>query len=79
MVLTFLGMRTVFMNKFFPAVADKLIKKFYFKEWRTGEIRTVALVFTKLKIGVTCNNLILIEQLDKLIFNVNANMFNNQC
>jgi short-subunit dehydrogenase len=31
MVLTSLGLRTVFMNKFFPSWADKLIKKFYFK------------------------------------------------
>ena len=30
-VLTFLGLRTVFMNKFFPALTDKLVKKFYFK------------------------------------------------
>lgn len=31
LVLTALGKRTVFMNKFFPALADKLVKKFYFK------------------------------------------------
>lgn len=31
MVLTFLGIRTVFMNKFFPALTDKLVRKFYFK------------------------------------------------
>lgn len=31
MVLTFLGLRTVLMNKFFPALADKLVRKFYFK------------------------------------------------
>lgn len=30
-VLTFLGLRTVLMNKFFPALTDKLVKKFYFK------------------------------------------------
>lgn len=32
MILTFLGLRTVLMNKFFPAIADKLVKKFYFKD-----------------------------------------------
>lgn len=32
LVLTFTGKQTVFMNKFFPAWADKLIRKFYFKE-----------------------------------------------
>lgn len=31
-VLTFTGKRTVFMNKFFPGLADKLVRKFYFKE-----------------------------------------------
>ncbi len=31
LVLTFTGKRTVFMNKFFPAWADKLVKKFFFK------------------------------------------------
>lgn len=31
-VLTFLGLRTVLMNKFFPAITDKLVKKFYFKD-----------------------------------------------
>jgi len=31
LVLTALGHRTVFLSKFFPALADKLIKKFYFK------------------------------------------------
>jgi short-subunit dehydrogenase len=30
-VLTFLGKRTVFMNKVFPALTDKLVKNFYFK------------------------------------------------
>lgn len=30
-VLTFLGQRTVFMNKLFPALTDKLVRKFYFK------------------------------------------------
>lgn len=30
-VFTFLGLRTVLMNKFFPALTDKLVKKFYFK------------------------------------------------
>ena len=32
LVLTFTGKRTVFMNKFFPSWADKLVQKFYFKE-----------------------------------------------
>jgi short-subunit dehydrogenase len=32
LVLTFTGKRTVFMNKFFPALADKLVQKFFFKE-----------------------------------------------
>jgi short-subunit dehydrogenase len=31
LVLTFTGKRTVFMNKFFPAWADKLVHKFFFK------------------------------------------------
>ncbi len=31
LVLTFNGKRTVFMNKFFPAWTDKLVRKFYFK------------------------------------------------
>jgi short-subunit dehydrogenase len=31
LVLTFTGKRTVFMNKFFPAWADTLVKKFFFK------------------------------------------------
>ncbi len=32
MVLTFLGLRTVLMNRFFPALTDKLVRKFYFKD-----------------------------------------------
>jgi short-subunit dehydrogenase len=31
LVLTFTGKRTVFMNKFFPSLADKFVKKFFFK------------------------------------------------
>ncbi len=31
LVLTFTGKEAVFMNKFFPALTDKLVKKFYFK------------------------------------------------
>ena len=31
-VLTFTGKRTVFMNKFFPGLADKMVRKFFFKE-----------------------------------------------
>jgi short-subunit dehydrogenase len=32
LVLTFTGKRTVFLNKFFPAWTDKLVKNFYFKD-----------------------------------------------
>ncbi|MFT3935202.1 MAG: SDR family oxidoreductase [Chitinophagaceae bacterium] len=32
LVLTFTGKRTVFMNKFFPGLADKLAHKFFFKD-----------------------------------------------
>jgi short-subunit dehydrogenase len=32
LVLTFTGKRTVFMNKFFPGLADKLAYKFFFKD-----------------------------------------------
>jgi short-subunit dehydrogenase len=32
LVLTFTGKRTVFMNKFFPGLADKLVGKFFMKE-----------------------------------------------
>ncbi len=32
LVLTFPGKRTVFMNKYFPAWADKLVHQFFFKE-----------------------------------------------
>ena len=32
LVLTFTGKRTVFMNKFFPGWADKLVKKFFLKK-----------------------------------------------
>jgi len=32
LVLTFTGKRTVFMNKYFPAWADKLVHQFFFKE-----------------------------------------------
>lgn len=31
LILTFTGKRAVFMNKFFPAITDKLTRKFYFK------------------------------------------------
>lgn len=34
MVLTFTGKRTVFMNRFFPSLTDKLVRKFYFNEGR---------------------------------------------
>jgi short-subunit dehydrogenase len=32
LVLTFTGKRTVFLNKFFPDLADKLVYKFFFKD-----------------------------------------------
>jgi short-subunit dehydrogenase len=32
LVLTFTGKRTVFMNKFFPGLADKLVRNFFFKD-----------------------------------------------
>jgi short-subunit dehydrogenase len=32
LVLTFTGKRTVFMQKFFPKLADKLVYKFFFKD-----------------------------------------------
>jgi short-subunit dehydrogenase len=31
LVLTFTGKRTVFLNKFFPGLTDKLVYKFFFK------------------------------------------------
>ncbi len=34
LVLTFTGKRTVLMNKYFPAWADKLVHQFFFKEGR---------------------------------------------
>jgi len=36
LILTFTGKRTVFMNRFFPSLTDKLIHKFYFEN---GELR----------------------------------------
>ena len=30
-VMTFQGKQTVFLNKFFPSLADKLVRKFFFK------------------------------------------------
>jgi hypothetical protein len=32
LVLSFSGKRTVFLNKFFPSLTDKLVHKFYFKD-----------------------------------------------
>jgi short-subunit dehydrogenase len=32
LVLTFTGKRTVFMNKFFPSLTDKLVRNFFFKD-----------------------------------------------
>jgi short-subunit dehydrogenase len=31
LVLTFTGKRAVFMNRFFPSLADKLVHKFYYR------------------------------------------------
>jgi short-subunit dehydrogenase len=31
LVLTFTGKRTIFMNRFFPSLADKLVRKFFYK------------------------------------------------
>jgi short-subunit dehydrogenase len=36
LVLTFAGKRTVFMNKFFPKLTDKLVRRFFFS--KTGEL-----------------------------------------
>src|SRR5664279_806552 len=33
LVLTFTGKLTVFLNKFFPSLTDKLIHRYYFKNW----------------------------------------------
>ncbi len=32
LLLTFTGLRTIFLNRFFPSFADKMIHKFYFKD-----------------------------------------------
>ena len=32
LVMTFQGKQTVFLNKFFPALADKLVRRFFFKD-----------------------------------------------
>ncbi|HET6723817.1 MAG TPA: short-chain dehydrogenase, partial [Chitinophagaceae bacterium] len=31
-VMTFQGKRTVFINKFFPRLADKLVRNFFYKD-----------------------------------------------
>ena len=31
LVLTFTGKQTVFLNRFFPSLADKMVRKFFFK------------------------------------------------
>jgi short-subunit dehydrogenase len=31
-VMTFQGKQTVFLNKFFPSLADKMVRKFFYKE-----------------------------------------------
>lgn len=36
LILTFNGKRTVFLNKFFPSLTDKLVRKFYFDK---GELK----------------------------------------
>lgn len=37
LILTFTGKRTVFMNKFFPGLADKMVKKFFFKDGKLAK------------------------------------------
>ena len=32
LVMTFTGKQTVFINKFFPGLADKLVRNFFYKE-----------------------------------------------
>jgi short-subunit dehydrogenase len=32
LVMTFTGKRAVFMNKFFPKLADKMVRKFFYKD-----------------------------------------------
>lgn len=32
LVLTFMGKQTVFLNRFFPSLADKMVRKFFFKK-----------------------------------------------
>jgi short-subunit dehydrogenase len=32
LIMTFTGKRTVFLNKFFPGLADKMVRKFFFKD-----------------------------------------------
>jgi short-subunit dehydrogenase len=32
LILTFTGKRTVFLNKFFPSLTDRLVRKFYFEK-----------------------------------------------
>jgi short-subunit dehydrogenase len=32
LVLTFTGLRTVFLNRFFPSLADKMVRNFFFKD-----------------------------------------------
>jgi short-subunit dehydrogenase len=36
-VMTFTGKRTVFMNKFFPGLADKMVHKFFFKNGKLNK------------------------------------------
>jgi len=31
-VMTFQGKQTVFMNKFFPRLADRMVRKFFYKD-----------------------------------------------
>ncbi len=37
LVLTFEGKRTVFMNKFFPSLTDRLVRKFYFDKGKLSK------------------------------------------
>lgn len=37
LVMTFTGKRTVFMNKFFPGLTDKMVHKFFFKDGKLNK------------------------------------------
>ena len=37
LVMTFTGKRTVFMNKLFPGLADKMVHKYFFKNGKLNK------------------------------------------